>query len=114
MGKAVPLAVFAIGLCVAGCAPDTPEPVEAIPERVPTTHQEAVDVVPEFIPGGSARDNLPYIHWVLTTGSSPLRGQEGVSSGASMDCQHWKTPVLIASTWKSPQTAPHWNLLPNP
>ena len=44
-----------------------PEPVVDEPPAPPVSvEQEPVDVIPEFIEGGSAEDNLPFIDYVLT------------------------------------------------
>ncbi len=46
----------------------TPEPVieQTPPPPAVTATEEPTEVIPEFIEGGSAEDNLPYIDFILT------------------------------------------------
>jgi hypothetical protein len=53
-------------LVLSGCQAQ-PEPVIEEPPPAPTVvDEEIVEVIPEFIPDGSAEENLPYIDYVLT------------------------------------------------
>lgn len=63
--------------------PDEPE-VPAEPTAVLSPDDgETVEAIPEFVPDGSAQDNLPYIDWVLTkagAGSGLLGSLDAVAA----------------------------------
>jgi hypothetical protein len=66
MGRHIIVGVVAGMLVLSGCQAQ-PGPVVDVPPPPPVTiDEEPVDVIPEFIEGGSAEDNLPYIDYVLT------------------------------------------------
>lgn len=66
MSRLMTVAVVAGMLVISGCQAE-PKPVIEEPPPAPTVvDEETVEVIPEFIPDGSAEDNLPYIDYVLT------------------------------------------------
>lgn len=66
MSRLITIGVVAGMLLLSGCSPQ-PEPVAEEPLPQPEViEQEPVEVIPEFIDGGSATDNLPFIDYVLT------------------------------------------------
>jgi hypothetical protein len=66
MGRLFTVGVVAGILVLSGCQAQ-PEPVVEEPPPPPVVvDEEQVEVIPEFIEGGSAEDNLPYIDYVLT------------------------------------------------
>lgn len=66
MSRLITVGVVASVFLLGGCQAQ-PEPVVDEPPPPPVSvEQEPVDVIPEFIEGGSAEDNLPFIAYVLT------------------------------------------------
>jgi hypothetical protein len=67
MGRLITVGIAVGILVLSGCYAQ-PEPVvEEEPPPLPVPIEEQpVEVIPEFIDGGSAEDNLPYIDYVLT------------------------------------------------
>ena len=67
MIRIVTVGVLAGALLLSGCQ-SPPDPVIEEPPPPPTTIDEGpAPVIPEFIEGGSAAENLPYIDYVLTS-----------------------------------------------
>jgi hypothetical protein len=67
MSRLIVVAVVAGMLTLSGCQAQPDPVVEESPPAPVIIDGETVDVIPEFIEGGSAEDNLPYIDYVLTT-----------------------------------------------
>jgi hypothetical protein len=66
MSRLITVGVALGMLLLTGCQAQ-PEPiVDDAPPPPVTIDEEPVEVIPEFIEGGSAADNLPYIDYVLT------------------------------------------------
>lgn len=61
------MTILTLGGCLAIPDDEVPgaTPTDVMSE-IPDETTELVEVIPEFIPGGSAQDNLPYIDLVLT------------------------------------------------
>ena len=66
MSRLITIGAVAGMLLLSGCSPQ-PEPVvEESPPQPVIVEQEPVEVIPEFVDGGSAENNLPFIDYVLT------------------------------------------------
>jgi len=67
MSRLIAVGVVAGILALSGCQAQ-PEPVaEEAPPPVVIADEEPIEVIPEFVVGGSAEENLPYIDYVLTS-----------------------------------------------
>lgn len=66
MGRLITVGVVAGTLVLSGCQAQLEPITEEPPPQPVVVEQEPVDAIPEFIDGGSASDNLPFIDYVLT------------------------------------------------
>ena len=72
-------AIVLVAMSLVGCsAPAEEDPAETAPLPVRTDEMRPADPPPEFVPDGSAADNLPVFRHVLqeyADGKSPVEGQ---------------------------------------
>jgi hypothetical protein len=66
MSRLITVGVVAGLLVLTGCQAQPEPAVDEPPPPPVVVDEEPVEVIPEFIDGGSAEDNLPYIDYVLT------------------------------------------------
>ena len=66
MTRLITIGAAAGMLLLSGCQSQPEAVVEEFPPQPVIVEQEPVEVIPEFIDGGSAEDNLPFIDYVLT------------------------------------------------
>jgi hypothetical protein len=66
MSRLITVGVVVGLLVLTGCQAQPEPAVDEPPPPPVVVDEEPVEVIPEFIDGGSAEDNLPYIDYVLT------------------------------------------------
>lgn len=79
MSRLITIGAAAGMLLLSGCQSQPEAVVEESPPQPVIVEQEPVEVIPEFIDGGSAEDNLPFIDYVLT------RAGAGIGLFGSLD-----------------------------
>ncbi len=66
MSRLITVGVVATMFSLSGCSGQLEQAVEESAPPPVVIDEQAVEVIPEFVDGGSAEDNLPYIDYVLT------------------------------------------------